>query len=210
MAEDFTAGDLAAVRDAMNASGRLCRTEVNRRLYAIRRAFKWGRERSLVPASVVADLEVVRGVALGRGRENADPITADPAAVNEIIADLEHRNPRAARIIGFDVQSAEQPRRGSRDPHSSRRRRCFMRNSLASVWIARGFKPIWRFVAETGLGPVTETPPPMQNAAPNDGCGVRDFDQDQTRPNRTSIARPARGKQGCELVLLLSHWSFLF
>ena len=101
MARDFTAGDLAAVRDAMNASGRLCRTEVNRRLYAIRRAFKWGRERSLVPASVVADLEVVRGVALGRGRENADPITADPAAVDEIIADLEHRNPRAARIIGF-------------------------------------------------------------------------------------------------------------
>jgi hypothetical protein len=28
-----------------------------------------------------------------------------------------------------------------------------------------------------------------------DGCGVRDFDQDQTRPNRTSIARPARRKQ---------------
>ncbi len=25
---------------------------------------------------------------------------------------------------------------------------------------------IWRFVAETGLGPVTETPPPVKNAAP--------------------------------------------
>jgi hypothetical protein len=50
-----------------------------------------------------------------------------------------------------------------------------MRNSLASVWISRGFKLIWRFVAETGLGPVTETLPPMQNAAPNDGCGVRDW-----------------------------------
>ena len=43
-----------------------------------------------------------------------------------------------------------------------------------------------------------------------DGCGVRDFDQDQTRPNRTSIARPARRKQGRKLVLLFSHWSFLF
>jgi hypothetical protein len=37
---------------------------------------------------------------------------------------------------------------GRRDIHSSRRRRCFMRNSLASVWIARRRKTIWRFVAE--------------------------------------------------------------
>ncbi len=100
LVRDITAGDLAAVRDALN-DGDLARTEVNRRLYAIRRAFRWGRERSLVPAVVVADLDVVRGVPLGRGRENPDPIVADPIAVNAIIEDLGMRNPRAARIVGF-------------------------------------------------------------------------------------------------------------
>ena len=100
LVRDVTAGDLAAVRDMMN-DGRLSRGEVNRRLYAIRRAFKWGRERSLVPADVIADLAVVKGVPLGRGRENPDPVVADPAAVEAILVDLHSRNPRAARIVGF-------------------------------------------------------------------------------------------------------------
>jgi integrase len=101
MCRDFTAGDLAAIRDLLVSRGRLVRDGVNRQIYAIRRMFKWGRERSIVPAEVVADLEVVRGVAMGRGLESSDPPTADPKAVDAIIADLEHRNPRAARIIGF-------------------------------------------------------------------------------------------------------------
>ena len=101
MCRDFTAGDLAAIRDLLVSRGHLVRDGVNRQVYAIRRMFKWGRERSIVPAEIVADLEVVRGVPLGRGLENPDPPTADPNAVEAIIADLEHRNPRAARIIGF-------------------------------------------------------------------------------------------------------------
>ena len=101
MCRDFTAGDLASIRDQLVRRGHLVRDGVNRQVYAIRRMFKWGRERSVVPAEVVADLEVVRGVPLGRGLENPDPPTADPTAVKAIIVALEHRNPRAARIIGF-------------------------------------------------------------------------------------------------------------
>ena len=44
----------------------------------------------------------------------------------------ESRRPRLGRPCRLEI-----------DPHE-----------LASVWIAWGFKPIWRFVAEQDLGPV--------------------------------------------------------
>lgn len=65
---------LRAVRDAMVAQG-WCRTYVNAQVNRVRRMFKWGVEREIVPPSVLHGLRAVVGLREGRGeaRERVSP-----------------------------------------------------------------------------------------------------------------------------------------
>ncbi len=95
-AAEFEAGDLRAIRERLVAEDHLSRDGVNRQIYAIRRAFRWAREESLVPASVPVDLEAVRGVPRNEGRSTPDPETADAEVAQRIIQYLAASRDRVA------------------------------------------------------------------------------------------------------------------
>jgi len=77
LAGHFGCRELKAVRSAMQATGRLCRTEINRRIGVIRRVFRWGVSESIVPAGVMHSLREL--LPLQRGRceaHEAKPVTS--------------------------------------------------------------------------------------------------------------------------------------
>jgi integrase len=115
-AAEFEAGDLRAIRERLVAEDHLSRDGVNRQVYAIRRAFRWAREESLVPASVPVDLEAVRGVPRNEGRSTPDPETADAEVAQRIIQYLAASPDRAAagRVVAFLRWTGARPSEANR------------------------------------------------------------------------------------------------
>ncbi len=115
-AREFVAGDLKAIRERLVAEDRLSRGEINRRLYAIRRAFRWAREESLIPASVPVDLECVKGVPKNEGHSNAEPVTASPGVVDLIVDHLMSDPEKASsgRVVAFLRWTGARPSEANR------------------------------------------------------------------------------------------------
>ena len=115
-AASFEAGDLRAIRERLAAEDRLSRDGVNRQVYAIRRAFRWAREESLIPASVPVDLEAVRGVPRNEGRSMPDPTTADAEVAKRIIEYLRTKPDKAAagRVVAFLRWTGARPSEANR------------------------------------------------------------------------------------------------
>jgi integrase len=81
---EFSCRELKTVRSEMLSTGRLCRTEINRRIGVIRHIFRWGVSESFVPAGVMHSLREL--LPLQRGRceaHEAKPVTAVDDAVVE-------------------------------------------------------------------------------------------------------------------------------
>jgi hypothetical protein len=79
-ARDFGPLALKAVRKAMIDSG-LCRSEVNRRVGRLVRAFKWAVSEEMVPPSVYQALQTVPGLRRGRADvRESDPVRPAPEA----------------------------------------------------------------------------------------------------------------------------------
>lgn len=98
-AAEFGPLALTAVREAMIALG-WCRQLVNRRVGRVRRVFKWGVARQLVPGSVWQDLRAVEGLQAGRTpAPKAVPIPPVPRWVVE--ATLPHLNRHVRGLVEF-------------------------------------------------------------------------------------------------------------
>ncbi len=85
-AAEFSPLKLIAVRDAMITWGERgwCRTVINREIHRVRRMFKWGAERELVPATVYQALTTVAALAEGRsGARETEPVGPVPAPTIE-------------------------------------------------------------------------------------------------------------------------------
>ena len=83
-ARDFGPKALKIVRQHMIEVQNLCRTEINRRVSRIRRAFKWAESEELIPAGQLHSLQTVSGLRGGRteARESAPvrPVDQDTVA----------------------------------------------------------------------------------------------------------------------------------
>lgn len=69
----------------------LSRTEVNARVNDIRRIFKWGVVRELVPEGRITKLQAVEGLGIGDARESEPREAADPEHVRALVAELDAR-----------------------------------------------------------------------------------------------------------------------
>ena len=78
-----------SIRDRLTASG-LARSEVNTKVYTIRRAFKWAVSEELIPVSVLQALHSVPALRAGEAKENPERTPASPRDVEATAAALDH------------------------------------------------------------------------------------------------------------------------
>lgn len=88
----MTPGRLKAVRQAMIDSGRLARGTINQRIGKIRRVFRWAVSEEIIEPHVLAGLQAVEGLKLGRTRahEGRGVQAIDEARAWAIMAELPH------------------------------------------------------------------------------------------------------------------------
>ena len=93
---------LQEVQQALLDAGKLTRGGVNRRRQQVVAMFKWAVAEELVPPSAWHALQAVRGVRIGRGRDNPPRMPADPAVVEAVVSRLRtDGNIGAARCVAF-------------------------------------------------------------------------------------------------------------
>jgi integrase len=66
LARDFDSACLEAIQEALVRGGGLCRTTINARVNRVRRVFRWGVRKRLVPVEVVQSIATVPGLQRGR------------------------------------------------------------------------------------------------------------------------------------------------
>jgi integrase len=86
-ARDFDSACLEAIQEEMIRSGRLCRTTINARVNRVRRVFRWGVRKRLVPVQVIQSVATVPGLQCGRTAA-AEPDGIQPVAAEHIDAAL--------------------------------------------------------------------------------------------------------------------------
>jgi integrase len=86
-ARDFDSACLEAIQEELVRSGRLCRTTVNARVNRVRRMFRWGVRKRLVPVQVIQSIVTVPGLQRGR-TVAAEPERVLPVAAEYIDAAL--------------------------------------------------------------------------------------------------------------------------
>lgn len=92
LAASFDSLALEAVRDTMIESG-LARTTINERIRVLKRLFKWGIRKKLVPATVVGELMSVEGLKRGRTKaRETDPVRPVPEEHIEAVLPLVSRH----------------------------------------------------------------------------------------------------------------------
>jgi integrase len=97
-ARDFGPLGLKAVRKAMIDAG-LCRSEINRRIGRVVRAFKWAVSEEIIPPSVHQALEAVNGLRRGRADvRESEPVKPVPDAFVDAI------RPHVARQVWAMVE----------------------------------------------------------------------------------------------------------
>jgi integrase len=89
---------LRRVRDAMVATGTLCRTEVNRRIVRLRSMFRWAAGDELIPATIVEAQRTLEP--LRRGRTTAyDAKPVEPVPAGDLEATLPHLTPMLRTMV---------------------------------------------------------------------------------------------------------------
>ncbi len=97
-ARDFTPLRLQDVRTTMIDAGRLCRSEINRRVREIRRGFRWAVANELIPADVWHGLSAVDGLRAGEFGTRDNP--GREAVAEEVVwATLPHLSRQVGGLV---------------------------------------------------------------------------------------------------------------
>jgi integrase len=86
-ARDFDSACLEALQEELVRGGRLCRSTINARVNRVRRVFRWGVRKRLVPVEVIQSLATVPGLQGGRTAA-PEPEGILPAVAEDINATL--------------------------------------------------------------------------------------------------------------------------
>lgn len=107
LAADFNAAALEAVREQMVRDGH-CRNRVNKDVARIKRLFRWGGSKKLIPASVWQDLETVEGLRANRSKaRETPPVLPVPRSVVE--ATVAVMRPTLADMVCLQLETAMRP-----------------------------------------------------------------------------------------------------
>ncbi|WP_417851297.1 tyrosine-type recombinase/integrase [Thalassoglobus sp.] len=148
-AADFGPKALKAVRDHMIDVQDLCRTEINKRIGRIKRAFKWAVSEELIPPSISHGLSTVKGLMKGRSRARESE-RVKPVPDAHVDAVLPYLPPQIVGMIELQRLT------GMRPGEVVLLRPCDLDKSLGEVWIYRPqrHKNMWRdHVRAIALGP---------------------------------------------------------
>lgn len=87
---DFGPLKLKEVRELMVSAG-MCRSNINRQIHRVKRAFAWGVENELIPATVYQALQTVRSLPAGRtkARESAPVLPVAAGTVHDTLPHLQ-------------------------------------------------------------------------------------------------------------------------
>lgn len=107
VASEFGPLAMKAVQGRMVELG-WCRTQVNRRVGRVKRAFKWAASEQLIPASVYHGLQTVAGLQPGRtaAKESAPVLPVDPDTVT---ATIPHLTRHVAGLVRFQMLTGCRP-----------------------------------------------------------------------------------------------------
>jgi integrase len=107
VAADFDSLALEALRGEM-IRARLCRNRINKDVARIKRMFKWGTSRKLVPAAVCESLSTVEGLRAGRS-EAAETEPVRPVAWEVVEAVLPHVSRQVAAMLELQYHTGARP-----------------------------------------------------------------------------------------------------
>ncbi|MBM4074124.1 MAG: site-specific integrase, partial [Planctomycetes bacterium] len=97
-ASEFGPKALKTVREHMIKVQNLCRTEINRRMSRIRRAFKWAESEELIPAGHYHTLQTVSGLRLGRSEaRESEPVK--PVDAKTVASTMPFLSPTVAAMV---------------------------------------------------------------------------------------------------------------
>jgi integrase len=107
LAADFGSLSLEALREEMIRQGR-CRNRVNKDVARIKRMFRWGAAKNLVPLNVFQSLQAVEGLRTGRSaaRETAPVKPVDDAVVE---VTLPYLTPQLAAMVQLQRHTGMRP-----------------------------------------------------------------------------------------------------
>ena len=99
---------LAGIQQRFVEQGTLCRKEINRRVFSIRRAFRWAVSKELLPPSVIQALETVPGLKKDRTEaRESKRIGAVPDAI--VDATIKHLPAVVADMVRFQRLTGARP-----------------------------------------------------------------------------------------------------
>jgi len=116
-AADFDSLALEALRSE-RVRARLCRNRINKDVARIKRMFKWGASRKMVPATVCQSLATVEGLHAGRS-EAAETEPVRPVAWEVVEAVLAHVSPQVAAMLALQYHTGARPGESSCRPRSA-------------------------------------------------------------------------------------------
>ena len=105
---EFETAHLEAVQHAMIDHGRWSRKVINKMIGRVKRAFRWGARKKMVPASVVALLDVVDPVKKGRTKAQERPKVKD-VPLPAIEAVLPFLSPQVAAMVQLQLFTGARP-----------------------------------------------------------------------------------------------------
>ncbi len=96
--ESFGLATLEAFRQTLIDNGSCCRKEINQRMQRLKRVFKWGAARRLVPLHVNAEIQLLEALRKGRGKARENP-PVRPVPLETVARTMPHLSSVVAAMV---------------------------------------------------------------------------------------------------------------
>ena len=106
--ESFGLAQLEEFRQSLVSAGTCCRKEINQRIQMIKRVFKWGAARRLVPLDVNAEIQLLEALRKGRGKARDNP-PVRPVSLDVVARTLPRLSTVVAAMVRLQLLTGARP-----------------------------------------------------------------------------------------------------
>lgn len=106
--ESFGLATLEAFRQTLIDNGSCCRKEINQRMQRLKRVFKWGAARRLVPLHVNAEIQLLEALRKGRGKARENP-PVRPVPLETVARTMPHLSSVVAAMVRLQLLTGARP-----------------------------------------------------------------------------------------------------